>query len=224
MLCFRNPKMSTISTKFSSSSRDLTSEPLDGRRIMPIRILMVILMFLGAFTSTLSRINMSTTIIAMCSQSSLNVTITANGTRGRRGPAPVLHSYRKHQAEVLNGRAFCGVFEGMGQAPPGVDESHQFEFHWTETQQDNLKGAFLIGYGLALIPSGRMSEQYSAKRVVTLGGSLHTLLNLLTPWAARSGGYALLFTLRVVLGIAGAMIVPPFFALITRWVLNDEKR
>lgn len=212
----------------SSSSRDLTSEQVDGRRILPIRILMVILMFLGAFTSTLSRINMSTTIIAMCSQSSLNVTapietITQNGTRGKRA-RPVLHSYRKHQAEAINGTAICGVFEGIGHAPPGVDESHHFEFHWTETQQDNLKGAFLVGYGLALIPSGRMSEQYSAKRVVTLGGSLHALLNLMTPWAARSGGYALLLTLRVVLGIAGAMIMPPFFALIARWVLNDEKR
>ncbi|KAJ6219820.1 hypothetical protein RDWZM_005632 [Blomia tropicalis] len=98
----------------------------------------------------------------------------------------------------------------------------KLEFDWSEHDQDNLKGAFAIGYSLALIPSGRASEIYGGKVVALTGGIIHTSLNLVTPWAARRSIWLLLI-IRIVIGAAAASLIPAFYYFIVHWIPVNEK-
>ncbi len=278
-------KEEEVDSKKSSSSSSVFSRCWPP----PVRFILVGLMLLGAFTTSLSKVNINTAIIAMSPQShppTLNASSTAprevtrrvsvdekmdfggnfslydddddpglqqkkkgkmRKGKGRHQPYNPHHQYYriyKVRLPFTEGEPFCGHYNGVGHLPPPVTRAEaavkngsqqkfsgsserppEHEFNWSEGQQDHLKGAFLIGYGLGLIPCGHAGVQQvvGVKRMVATGGLLHVALNLLSPVGARFS-YGLFFLFRIGLGLATAMLVPSFFTLIQRWILDDEKR
>lgn len=281
-----NPHL--IATKEEDDSKKSSSSVLSRCWPPPVRFILVGLMLLGAFTTSLSKVNINTAIIAMSPQSHPPPTLNASSTatsrevtrrvsvdekmdlmnfggnfslydddglqqkkkrkgKGRHQPYNPHHQYYriyKVRLPFTEGEPFCGHYNGVGHLPPPVTRAEaavkngsqqkfsgsserppEHEFNWSEGQQDHLKGAFLIGYGLGLIPCGHAGVQQvvGVKRMVATGGLLHVTLNLLSPVGARFS-YGLFFLFRIGLGLATAMLVPSFFTLIQRWILDDEKR
>lgn len=197
-----------------------------------VRIIIIVLLCLGAFTSSLSRANMSTTIIAMAPQSS-TIKNTSRHVINTARQFVLFRSVNESTMNTFNNDTSihddnyptCGFYHwSIFDFKLSLNKSKpKLEFDWSEHDQDNLKGAFAIGYSLALIPSGRASEIYGGKVVALTGGIIHTSLNLVTPWAARRSIWLLLI-IRIVIGAAAASLIPAFYYFIVHWIPVNEKR
>ena len=161
------------------------------------------LLFFGAFTTTLSRINFNATIAEMSNDDSDDV---QNST---------VYEYYKLSRSV--------VFADNNNSNSSLEpESYK---QWSESQEDTLNGAFLLGFSLALIPSCRLGSKWSSsKRVAAVGGLLRIAANLLTPVAMEKALFHLIFLLRVLVGAACSTTVPAFFELLQQAVPPGEKR
>src|SRR5580700_10530782 len=86
-----------------------------------------------------------------------------------------------------------------------ITEPLNREFHWTDTQIGALSTGFIIVYGLAGLPLGRLADTSSRKRLLATG---------ITVWAGLTGlggiaaSYAMLLATRLGVGIGEAVCAP----------------
>ncbi|HEY0260020.1 MAG TPA: MFS transporter [Lacisediminihabitans sp.] len=79
---------------------------------------------------------------------------------------------------------------------------------------------FFIGYFLLQIPSGKLAEKWSAKRIVIVAAILWGLIVMCTGLVQNAGQ---LLTLRFVLGLAESAQVPALVILLARWFSSRER-
>ena len=63
-----------------------------------------------------------------------------------------------------------------------------------------MLGAFFWGYLLGQVPGGLVSERFGAKRVIAVGMFPVAVLNIISPFAARSSPY-LFLVVRFLVGV-----------------------
>lgn len=110
----------------------------------------------------------------------------------------------------------------------GTDHSHLADdeiqvdrFMWTMQQQNTLLGGFYYSYSFLMVLGGRMAEIYGAKYVILLSVAGSALINLATPWMARTN-FTLLVISRVLMGAIQSGVFPGVYALIAKWLNMSE--
>lgn len=96
------------------------------------------------------------------------------------------------------------------------------EFFWDAAQQGLVLSAFSYGYVATQIPGGFLAENYGGKWVFGLGTFVSTAIGLLSPTMARIH-INWLIVLRVIQGLFQGGIVPALFALVQKWLPEQER-
>lgn len=209
----------------SSPNLEEPGEPGDWARYH-IRYLVVGLLALGSFSNAMNKGLMNTAIIAMSPQTNWslihaqNVQPSFSKKWGRKGGDSV-------RPEDDENAAICPLDEGGNLTLKAKEEEEEIEhpeFDWSEQRQNLVMGAFALGYVLALVPSGAITESMGGARLAGVTGTVLALFTFLEPWSARRLGYWALFGSRMVVGSTVAAMVPAFVNLVTFWIPDDEKR
>ena len=82
---------------------------------------------------------------------------------------------------------------------------------WTPNQQEDIKGAFFIGYFILQVPGGRLAEIFGTKRIFGYFMFVCAIAEALTPVCSTvdaSGSFPLVYTLRIVQGLTQSVLLP----------------
>jgi len=161
-------------------------------RGLPARYFFALMGFFGFANVYAMRVNLSVAIVAMVN----NTAIT--------------------NSSIANSSDSCPVVGNSTDLP--VDGP----FNWGAREQGWLLGAFFYGYVLTQIPGGRMSEVYGGKRLYGVGVLITAIFTLLTPLAANTSIYALVFV-RIIEGLGEGVTFPAMHAMIAVWVPPEER-
>lgn len=97
---------------------------------------------------------------------------------------------------------------------------------WTSNQQEDIKGAFFIGYLILQVPGGRFAEMFGTKRVFGYCMFLCAVMAALTPVCsslAPSASFPLVYALRVVQGLTQSVCFPSLHPLTAKWSPENER-
>ena len=94
-------------------------------------------------------------------------------------------------------------------------------YDWSPTTQGLILGAFYYGYIILQVPSGRLSEMFGGKLIVTIGLTASGFITLITPWITQS--IPLLTASRVLLGLLQGIVLPACFCINANWMSVSER-
>ncbi|XP_055676467.1 putative inorganic phosphate cotransporter [Lutzomyia longipalpis] len=97
------------------------------------------------------------------------------------------------------------------------------EYNWNEQTQSLILSSFFWGYILVQLPAGTWARKFGAKILLSSSMGLCSLLTLLTPIAASSGGWVAVVVLRILLGVSQGFIFPCVHTLLAQWVPPSER-
>ena len=160
--------------------------------LVPVRYIVVIMIFFGMLFNYMIRVNINLTIVAMVNHTALPHT---NITRSDE----------------------CG---GNGSVTP-PEPQPDGPFVWDERVQGLVLGAFYYGYVLTQLAGGRMAELFSAKHTFGVAMLLAALLTLLTPVSATYD-WRLLVAVRAVMGLVLGVTFPASYVLLGAWVPRGQ--
>ncbi|XP_067632690.1 putative inorganic phosphate cotransporter isoform X2 [Eurosta solidaginis] len=96
-------------------------------------------------------------------------------------------------------------------------------YEWDEGTKSYVLSSFFWGYIVTQIPGGHIAQKYGAKTLLLIGITLCSLLTILTPLAIKTGGWKLLFGLRVLQGLLQGSVHPATHAMLAKWSPVDER-
>ncbi|XP_027197570.2 LOW QUALITY PROTEIN: putative inorganic phosphate cotransporter [Dermatophagoides pteronyssinus] len=165
------------------------------------RHLISILCLCSSMMGYIGRINLSTAIVAMARDESINKT-----------------DHKEFITDVCPDPKIIG-----NNSKPVFDfqSSTAQRFDWNQKTQGVILGAFFYGYFALQIGSGRLAEIFGPRILCSLGLFMSGIINLLTPLI--SNHYGLLITSRILLGVFQAAIFPSCYALSSRWIPDHER-
>ena len=97
---------------------------------------------------------------------------------------------------------------------------------WTPNQQEDIEGAFFIGYFILQVPGGRLAEIFGTKRIFGYFMFVCAIAAALTPVCSTldaSVSFPLVYTLRIVQGLAQSVCFPSLHLLTSKWSPEKEK-
>lgn len=95
-------------------------------------------------------------------------------------------------------------------------------FDYAAGAQGLILSAFFWGYFCTQLVGGWMSDRFGGRRVLGAGVAIWSLATLFTPQAAAIS-FAVLFAIRVVLGLGEGVNFPAIHSLTARWLLVSER-
>ncbi|KAK3725730.1 hypothetical protein RRG08_012812 [Elysia crispata] len=184
------------------------------------RLRLAILCFLGFVSLYAQRVNLSIAIVSMVDHStdhqqdnsSSLVSVNSSST------APSNISYQTTAATTA-----AGTTEDPDSKCGQISKStSKGEFNWDKELEGLILGAFFWGYLVFQVPGGRLSEKFGAKRVIGFAMFPVSILNILSPFAARSSPY-LFLVVRVLVGLGEGVMYPAAQALWACWAPPHER-
>jgi len=171
------------------------------------RYTFILLAFLGFTNMYFMRVNISVTIIAMVSGSSVTNSNSSSSDIGLECPLA---------------DAPMSINQTI-QTPVGNPDSKTF--NWDAYDQGIILGSFFYGYISTQIPAGYLAEQFGGKWPILCGMALMTIPTLLTPLvpSTSSIGTALVVTLRILIGLGAGVMYPCMHVLISKWLPLNER-
>ena len=107
-----------------------------------------------------------------------------------------------------------------------IQENNNNFVAWTPNQQEDIKGAFFIGYFILQVPGGRLAEIFGTKRIFGYCMFVCAIAAALTPVCSTldaSASFPLVYTLRIVQGLAQSVCFPSLHPLTSKWSPEKEK-
>ncbi|XP_060605666.1 uncharacterized transporter slc-17.2-like [Ruditapes philippinarum] len=96
------------------------------------------------------------------------------------------------------------------------------EIHWKKSEISILLSSYFYGSFFTQILSGYISDTFGGKHVITAAMLISTICSLLTPICARTS-LALVFVIRISVGLAGGSVVPAGMSMIYSWGTPNEQ-
>lgn len=113
-----------------------------------------------------------------------------------------------------------------GACPPDPNEKasvqDRAEFDWSQEVQHQIIIAGYVGYVIAHVPAGVLSDTFGGKQVFGAGIALSVVASLLTPLLAKAHVYAFMAG-RFVLGFGQGVMFPCASALVAKWAPPNER-
>ncbi|XP_047112885.1 sialin-like isoform X2 [Schistocerca piceifrons] len=181
-------------------SAAVTTAPQDSAGFWKTRYTMLLLNTLGLAISYATRVNISVAIVDMVNGTALREREAAEGTQLVRDP------------DSCPGEL---VLEGPGGRKEG-------EFVWDMYMQGEILAGFYYGYTVGHIPGGVLADRFGGKVVLLFGILVSSILTVLTPLSAWAG-YYVLFTNRVLQGLAQGGIIPAIQTTVCTWAPDHER-
>jgi ACS family glucarate transporter-like MFS transporter len=99
------------------------------------------------------------------------------------------------------------------------------DFHLSDIQLGNVLSAFLLGYALFQIPSGRFADRMGPRRVLALGVVWWGVFTALTALVSPRFSLSVLFfvAVRFLLGAGEAIIYPASNRFVAQWIPSEER-
>lgn len=97
-----------------------------------------------------------------------------------------------------------------------------FKFHWSESLQGVILGAYFYGFTATQIMGGLVSERWGAKWVCGLGIGIPAVANALSPIAAQYHQNWLI-VIRIIIGAFHGLINASLFSLYAKWFPDGER-
>lgn len=160
--------------------------------IIPVRYIVVFMIFLGMMFNYILRVNINITLVAMVNYTAL-----------------------PEDNDTKSGQ--CGRNSSSSAKPPQQDGP----FVWDEDTTGEILAAFYYGYIFTQLLGGRLAELVSAKHTFGVPMLLTVILTLLVPVAANHD-WRLLFALRVAMGVVLGVTFPASFVLLSSWVPVEQ--
>ncbi|XP_049808327.1 sialin-like isoform X1 [Schistocerca nitens] len=178
----------------------VTAAPQDRAGFWKTRYTMLLLNTLGLAISYATRVNISVAIVDMVNGTALQERDATGGIQLVRDP------------DSCPGEL---VLEGPGGRKDG-------EFMWDKHMQGEILAGFYYGYTVGHIPGGVLADRFGGKVVLLFGILVSSILTILTPLSAWAG-YYVLFTNRVLQGLAQGGIIPAIQTTVCRWAPDHER-
>lgn len=99
----------------------------------------------------------------------------------------------------------------------------QEKFHWDQTEQGHILGAFFYGYILFQIPGARMAESVGAKWIIMAASAGSAVISLAFPLSTQLNSIYLLMVLRFVMGLCQSAFFPAAYVIFCRWLPERER-
>jgi sugar phosphate permease len=105
----------------------------------------------------------------------------------------------------------------------------QQEFGFSDQVCGYVLGAFLVGYGVGLVPGGWLADRFGARRILTAAGLSWAVLTLVAGSlpreriAGRVDPVSVLITARFLLGVCEACAFPTFARALANWMRRGER-
>lgn len=99
----------------------------------------------------------------------------------------------------------------------------QEKFHWDQTEQGHILGAFFYGYILFQIPGARMAESVGAKWIIMAASAGSAVISLAFPLSTQLNSIHLLMVLRFVMGLCQSAFFPAAYVIFCRWLPERER-
>lgn len=99
----------------------------------------------------------------------------------------------------------------------------QEKFHWDQTEQGHILGAFFYGYILFQIPGARMAESVGAKWIIMAASAGSAVISLAFPLSTQLNSIYLLMMLRFVMGLCQSAFFPAAYVIFCRWLPEKER-
>lgn len=96
-------------------------------------------------------------------------------------------------------------------------------FDWDEPTKGLVLSSFFWGYTVMQVPGSMMVQRFGPRRFLLASLAGCSALAILTPWAARLGGVALLITTRVLQGLLSGLVFPSSHNMLGRWTPPLER-
>ncbi|XP_049809655.1 sialin-like [Schistocerca nitens] len=178
----------------------VTAAPQDSAGFWKTRYTILLLNLSGLAISYATRVNISVAIVNMVNGTALLERDATGGTQLIRDPDSCPGE------QVLNG-------------PDGHKDG---EFMWDKQMQGEILAGFYYGFTVGHIPGGVLADRLGGKAVMLFGMLVSSLLTALTPLSAWAG-YYVLFTNRVLQGLAQGGIIPAIQTIVCRWAPDHER-
>jgi MFS family permease len=145
------------------------------------------------------------------------------------GPTPVANTTSArnrtdNSRDQTVGRQFAGIFPATKKAlmkhPPLISQE---KFHWDQTEQGHILGAFFYGYILFQIPGARMAELVGARWILMVSTAGSALISLVFPLSTQLDSVHLLMVLRFVMGLCQSAFFPAAYVFFCRWLPEAER-
>lgn len=99
----------------------------------------------------------------------------------------------------------------------------QHKFHWDQTEQGHILGAFFYGYILFQIPGARLAESVGAKWILLAANAGSAVVCLIFPLSTQLNSIHLLMMLRFVMGLCQSAFFPAAYVVFCRWLPEKER-
>jgi len=103
--------------------------------------------------------------------------------------------------------------------------SIEHEFHLDHIQLGWIFSAWVLGYALFQVPSGRLADSFGPRRILLLGTVWWALFTALTAMAPANivGSLAILVVVRFLLGVGESVVYPASNRLVAAWIPSQER-
>lgn len=95
-------------------------------------------------------------------------------------------------------------------------------YPWTKNIQGVILGGYFWGYLITEIPGGYLAVRYGARFIFGIAMIVSGLFTVLMPWSA-SIHYGVLWTFRLVVGLAHGVIWPSMTVIMAHWAPPNER-
>lgn len=167
--------------------------------MVPIRVVVLFFVILGAGVEYVARVNINVAMVSMVKESNTSKT---NNTVCKVPQEKLLDIKRENNSLARNA-------------------STARQFDWDPELQGIILGSYFYSYVLTQFPAGRMAERFGAKYIVGIGLLGSSVINFITPLVA--GSVPLLILSLVILGFVQGGVFPACFQLICKWLPQKEK-
>ncbi|XP_014359119.2 putative inorganic phosphate cotransporter [Papilio machaon] len=96
-------------------------------------------------------------------------------------------------------------------------------YDWPKSTQEMVLGAFFLGYGTMMFPTGLVCQRWGGKLPLQVALLVNGIVSILTPWLTLWGDWRALAGCRVAQGLAQAGYYPALHSLLARWVPLSER-
>lgn len=165
------------------------------------RYVIVILCAFAMFLEFATRTNINNAIVSMTTEVIVDKSVIAS--------------------DYCPGRQISKPFNATEYRNKGNVQRMAVTYDWSPTTQGLILGAFYYGYVMLQVPSGRLSEMFGGKLIVTIGLTASGLITLSTPWITDS--VPLLTASRVLLGLVQGVVFPACFSINANWMSAQER-
>ncbi|KAM3956042.1 putative inorganic phosphate cotransporter [Aphomia sociella] len=104
-----------------------------------------------------------------------------------------------------------------------TDINSEDTFDWSLSVQSMLLSSFFWGYIVLQVPGGVLASRFGGKVLILICIGVNSVITILTPTAAKLGGWQLVCACRVLQGLSQSFIYPSLHTLVAKWVPLEEK-